>query len=95
MDDEKLRYVTKPTRTTLFLRTFLPWQAWRFAVINLKMIDISRRSHKRVGSDRQPRRERSRMSKLKTSPAATVWDRCYARSIRLPPASTPRGRRPG
>ena len=46
MDDEKLRYVTKPTRTTLFLRTFLPWQAWRFAVINLKMIDIIRRSHK-------------------------------------------------
>ena len=46
MDNEKLRYVTKPTRTTLFLRTFLPWQAWRFAVINLKMIDINRRSHK-------------------------------------------------
>ena len=46
MDDEKLRYVTKPTRTTLFLRTFLPWHAWRFAAINLKMIDIIRRSHK-------------------------------------------------
>ena len=46
MEDEKLRYVTKPTRTTLFLRTFLPWQVWRFAVINLKMIDIIRRSHK-------------------------------------------------
>ena len=27
MDNEKLRYVTKPTRTTLFLRTFLPCQA--------------------------------------------------------------------
>ena len=46
MDDDKLRYVTKPTRTTVFLRTFLPWQAWRFAAINLKMIDIIRRSHK-------------------------------------------------
>jgi hypothetical protein len=46
MDDEKLRYVTKPTRMTLFLRTFVPWQAWRFAVINAKMIDIIRRSHK-------------------------------------------------
>ena len=45
MDDEKLRYVTKPTRTTLFLRTFLPWQAWRFIVINLKMVDIIRRGH--------------------------------------------------
>ncbi len=46
MDDEKVRYVTRPTRTTLVLRTFLPWQAWRFAVINLKMIDIIRRSHR-------------------------------------------------
>jgi len=46
MDDDKLRYVTKPTRTTVFHRTFLPWQAWRFAVINLKMIGIIRRSHK-------------------------------------------------
>jgi len=46
MDDEQLRYVTKPTRWTLFLRTFVPWQLWRFAVINLKMIDMARRSHK-------------------------------------------------
>jgi len=46
MDDDKLRYVTKPTRTTVFLRAFLPWQAWRFAVINPKMIGIIRRSHK-------------------------------------------------
>ncbi|MHB1569788.1 MAG: hypothetical protein ACYCXW_03080 [Solirubrobacteraceae bacterium] len=46
MDDEQLRYVTNPTRWTLFLRTFLPWQAWRFAVINAKMVDIIRRSHR-------------------------------------------------
>ena len=45
MDDEKIQYVTKPTRFTVFLRTFLPWQAWRFAAINLKMIGIIRRSH--------------------------------------------------
>jgi len=38
--------VTRPTRLTLFLRTFLPWQAWRFAVINVKMIGIIRRSHR-------------------------------------------------
>ncbi len=38
-------YVTKPTRTTVFLRTFLPWQLVRFAVINLKMLGIIRRSH--------------------------------------------------
>lgn len=34
-----------PTRGTLFLRTFLPWQAWRFVWINLKMIRIIFRSH--------------------------------------------------
>jgi hypothetical protein len=38
-------YATKPTRWTLFWRTFLPWQMWRFAVINLKMIGIIWRSH--------------------------------------------------
>ena len=46
MPDEKTRYVTKPTRFTVFLRTFLPWQAWRFAVINMKMLDIIRRGHR-------------------------------------------------
>ena len=39
-------YATKPTGMTLFLRTFLPWQAWRFFRINLKMLVIIRRSHK-------------------------------------------------
>ncbi len=38
------RYVTRPTHLTLFLRTFLPWQLWRFARINLKMIRIIHRS---------------------------------------------------
>ena len=51
MDEEQLRYITKPTRWTLFLRTFLPWQLWRFAVINLKMVDIIRRSHKTHGAN--------------------------------------------
>jgi hypothetical protein len=27
------------------MRTFLPWQMWRFAAINVKMIGIIRRSH--------------------------------------------------
>jgi hypothetical protein len=40
------RYVTRPTRLTLFLRTFIPWQLWRFARINLKMIRIIRSSHR-------------------------------------------------
>ncbi len=46
MDTDKTEYVTNPTRPTLFMRTFLPYQMWRFAVINLKMIEIIRRSHK-------------------------------------------------
>lgn len=39
-------YVTKPTRFTLFLRTFLPWQIWRFIYINLKMVGMIRLSHR-------------------------------------------------
>jgi hypothetical protein len=38
-------YATKPTRGTLFLRTFLPWQLWRFVRINLGMLRIIARSH--------------------------------------------------
>jgi hypothetical protein len=38
-------YVTRPTRFTLFLRTFIPWQLWRFARINQKMMRIIRHPH--------------------------------------------------
>ncbi len=38
-------YATKPTHTTVFMRTFLPWQLWRFAVINMKMLAMIRTSH--------------------------------------------------
>ena len=38
-------YATKPTGITLFLRTFLPWQIWRFVRINWKMFTIILRSH--------------------------------------------------
>lgn len=41
-------YATKPTGATLFLRTFLPWQIWRFVWINLKMMVIIRKSHKGI-----------------------------------------------
>jgi hypothetical protein len=37
--------VARPTRWTVFLRTFFPWQVWRFIRINLKMLGIIRRSH--------------------------------------------------
>lgn len=41
-------YATKPTRWTLFWRTFLPWQIWRFLWINAKMVRIIRRGHKKL-----------------------------------------------
>jgi hypothetical protein len=37
---------TVPTRRTVFLRTFLPWQAIRFLIINLKMFRLICRSHR-------------------------------------------------
>ncbi len=40
--DDRYAYVTRPTRLTVFLRTFLPWQVWRFFRINSKMIAIIR-----------------------------------------------------
>jgi hypothetical protein len=39
-------YATKPTRGTIFWRTFLPWQLIRFAWINFKMLIIISRSHR-------------------------------------------------
>lgn len=35
-------YATRPTKFTVFLRTFLPWQLVRFVVINLKMMNMIR-----------------------------------------------------
>ncbi len=46
MNEDQARYASKPTRFTVFQRTFLPLQLVRFAVINLKMLDIIRRSHR-------------------------------------------------
>jgi hypothetical protein len=40
MQDQHWLEATKPTRFTLFLRTFLPYQFWRFLRINLKMLSI-------------------------------------------------------
>lgn len=38
-------YATKPTPFTVFMRTFLPWQFVRFAVINLRMFVVIGKSH--------------------------------------------------
>ena len=38
-------FATQPTPFTRFLRTCVPWQMWRFLVINLKMVRVIRKSH--------------------------------------------------
>ena len=38
-------FATKPTGFTRFLRVFLPYQLWRFLMINLKMVRIIGRNH--------------------------------------------------
>lgn len=38
-------FTVTPTRWTLFLRTFIPYQVIRFVMINLKMLRIIRISH--------------------------------------------------
>ncbi len=43
--DPQFAAATLPTRTTRFLRTFVPWQLVRFVAINLKMIRIIWRGH--------------------------------------------------
>jgi hypothetical protein len=45
---------TVPTRQTIFLRTFVPWQAIRFAIINLKMFRLIWRSHHATNRRRLP-----------------------------------------
>ena len=43
--DPTFAAATRPTRLTVWLRTFLPWQLVRFAIINLKMLRIISRNH--------------------------------------------------
>ncbi len=39
-------YASRPTAATVFLRTFLPWQLWRFVAINLRMLRVIALSHR-------------------------------------------------
>lgn len=39
------RSVMRPNKKTLFLRYFLPWQIYRFIVINIKMLQMMFKSH--------------------------------------------------
>jgi hypothetical protein len=43
--DPAFSSATRPSRLTVRLRTFLPWQLVRFVVINLKMLRILWRNH--------------------------------------------------
>lgn len=38
-------FIPVPTARTRALRTFIPWQLWRFAVINLRMLRMIAKSH--------------------------------------------------
>jgi hypothetical protein len=42
---EQAYFPSVPTRTVLHWRQNVVWQAWRFLVINLKMMKVVRRSH--------------------------------------------------
>lgn len=42
---EETRFVPRPTRRTVAMRTFIPWQLWRFVVINLRMFRMIAKSH--------------------------------------------------
>lgn len=44
-DDAQHRYAAVPTARTRWLRTFVPWQLVRFAVINLRMLRLIWRGH--------------------------------------------------
>jgi hypothetical protein len=37
----------RPTKGTLFLRSFLPWQMLRFLIINVRMMAMIAKSHGR------------------------------------------------
>jgi hypothetical protein len=38
-------YAAMPTKATLFWRKFWPWQAWRFIVLNIKILKIVVKGH--------------------------------------------------
>lgn len=43
--EQKRMQAPRPTKGSLFWRTFLPWQMWRFARLNLRMMGLIRKSH--------------------------------------------------
>lgn len=45
--DSQKHPAVRPTKTTLFLRSFLPWQLIRFILINIRMSFMIMKSHGR------------------------------------------------
>ncbi len=44
---KEARSFMAPTKTTVFIRTFIPWQIIKFVYYNLKMIKILSKGHGR------------------------------------------------
>ncbi|MDD5302803.1 MAG: hypothetical protein PHS14_06795 [Elusimicrobia bacterium] len=49
MQSDREKDAMRPTRFSLFLRTFFPYQVYRFAWINLRMFAMIRKSHPHSG----------------------------------------------
>lgn len=45
MTIKEKKYYLRPSKLTIFLRSFIPWQIYRFIVINLKMLKMMLKSH--------------------------------------------------
>lgn len=42
---QSAKFATRPTGWTRFIRIFFPYQVWRFAMLNLKMLRIIWKGH--------------------------------------------------
>jgi hypothetical protein len=55
-DSQVTQLAIRPTRFTLYLRRCLPWQLWRFIIINLRMtVMIIKSHHTRLADGRRAR----------------------------------------
>lgn len=45
MEIKEKKYYLRPNKGTIFLRSFIPWQIYRFLVINIKMLKMMLKSH--------------------------------------------------
>ncbi|MDO9182643.1 MAG: hypothetical protein Q7U04_09555 [Bacteriovorax sp.] len=45
MTTKEKKYYLRPNKSTVFMRSFIPWQIYRFIVINIKMLKMMFKSH--------------------------------------------------